>query len=137
MTPFKSWHRHSLSATQLICSQRCRRQVGLGIERESTNNYRFKELVHLSSENSYQEFRVASDSPTKVILVLDRKKACIAGAFGYIILAERELKKILNIICFLHLRGKVSYTLSQSTVTNTTDLTWEERVNWRSDVNPQ
>lgn len=120
-----------------MCSQRCGRQVGLGIERESTNNYRLKERVHLSSENSYQVFRTTSDSPTKVLPALDRKQPFRLVSQGYLdtaYLAERELKKILNIICFLHIRGKVSYTLSQSTATNTADLTWEERVNWRSDI---
>lgn len=116
-----------------MCSQRCGRQVGLGIERESTNNYRFKERVHLSSENSYQLFRVASDSPTKVILALDRKQPFKLVSQWYLD-TEYWLNVSPNIICFLHLRAKVSYTLSQSTVTNTADLTWEERVNWRSAI---
>lgn len=50
------WH-HSIAGKDIVSKQLsllCGRQVGLGIERESTNNYRLKERVYLSSENSYQ-----------------------------------------------------------------------------------
>lgn len=67
-----------------MCSQRCGRQVGLGIEKESTNNYRLKERVNLSSENSYQVFRVTSDSHTKVHLTLDRKQPFRLVSQGYL-----------------------------------------------------
>lgn len=65
-------------------SSLCVRQGGLGIERESTNNYRLKERVHLPPENSYQVFQVASDSPTKVLLALDRKQPFRFVSQGYL-----------------------------------------------------